>query len=364
MSNQLAKKWTAKDSRPLTLLDGGVGRTLCANGLPTEEGSLFRKIWSAAALAEPKHHEIVIKTHIEFIKSGSQVITTNSYATQPNYYMSAYEKDDYMKIMCEHAKIAAELAQTARKRCEMDGKIKIFGVLGPIGESHQPGVTKTFVESHGRQNCVEAYSKLAEALHEGGIDGFLLETMNYWDEALIALEGLELFLRKLTYQSLPIMLSMEAALRKDNVQPDPKGLGPIYRQNFLTYLKKNPHMNITAFGLNCAAPEDLIASLHGMFDKKTKDDVDLEDELIKQNIGFCVYANLNERAYHNESQGYDRSKDDPNKILRDEKMTFDGHIGYINAIEHILKNFKAVTHIGGCCGTLPDGISSLRARFF
>ena len=41
-------------------------------------------------------------------------------------------------------------------------------------------------------------------------------------------------------------------------------------------------------------------------------DVDLEDELIKQNIGFCVYANLNERAYHNESQGYDRSKDDPN----------------------------------------------------
>ena len=100
----------------------------------------------------------------------------------------------------------------------MDGKIKIFGVLGPIGESHQPGITKTFVESYGnlqpnkktnhpivfitwsislgRQNCVEAYSKLAEALHEGGIDGFLLETMNYWDEALIALEGLELFLRK------------------------------------------------------------------------------------------------------------------------------------------------------------------------
>ena len=137
----------------------------------------------------------------------------------------------------------------------MDGKIKIFGVLGPIGESHQPGITKTFVKSYGnfkiccqkfsqlaeifsevltfscphwttdsrnlvktqvfrdkyvtplffttiwlvslgRQNCVEAYSKLAEALHEGGIDGFLLETMNYWDEALIALEGLELFLRK------------------------------------------------------------------------------------------------------------------------------------------------------------------------
>ena len=33
-------------------------------------------------------------------------------------------------------------------------------------------------------------------MFEGGIDGFLLETMNYWDEALMALEGVELFFRK------------------------------------------------------------------------------------------------------------------------------------------------------------------------
>ena len=63
-------------------------------------------------------------------------------------------------------------------------------------EAENPFGLVTWPISLGRQNCVEAYSKLAEALHEGGIDGFLLETMNYWDEALIALEGLELFLRK------------------------------------------------------------------------------------------------------------------------------------------------------------------------
>ena len=54
---------------------------------------------------------------------------------------------------------------------------------------------KAFLIS-GRQNCVDAYSKIAEALFQGGIDGFLLETMNYWDEALMALEGVELFFRK------------------------------------------------------------------------------------------------------------------------------------------------------------------------
>lgn len=42
---------------------------------------------------------------MDFIKAGSQIITTNSYATQPNYYMSAYGKDAYMKIMYEHAKV-------------------------------------------------------------------------------------------------------------------------------------------------------------------------------------------------------------------------------------------------------------------
>ena len=72
-------------------------------GMRGEKTQIFR------TLAEPKHHEIVIKTHIEFIKSGSQVITTNSYATQPNYYMSAYEKDEYMRIMCEHAKVGENL---------------------------------------------------------------------------------------------------------------------------------------------------------------------------------------------------------------------------------------------------------------
>ena len=64
------------------------------------------------------------------------------------------------------------------------------------------------------------------------------------------------------------MVSMEAALRTDDRVPDPNTLGPAYRDNFLAYLKLNPHMNIICFGLNCASPEDLIASLNGMFTKK------------------------------------------------------------------------------------------------
>ena len=102
---------------------------------------------------------------------------------------------------------------------------------------------------------------------------------------------------------------MGAGLRKDDRIPDPKRLGPIYRDKFLAYLDKNPHMKITCFGLNCAAPEDLIESLNGMFAKKKKDDMDFQKELEERQIGFCVYANLNDRRNVHIS-GYDRNKDD------------------------------------------------------
>ena len=79
--------------------------TTLIKGLPTEDGTLFKKIWAAAALVDPQYHELIVKTHMDFIESGSQIISTNSYATQPNYYMSAFEKEDYMRLMCEHAKV-------------------------------------------------------------------------------------------------------------------------------------------------------------------------------------------------------------------------------------------------------------------
>ena len=44
----------------------------------------------------------------------------------------------------------------------------------------------------GSKFCIAFYQKLASALHEGGVDGFLLESMNCWDEAYFALEGVKI----------------------------------------------------------------------------------------------------------------------------------------------------------------------------
>ena len=43
----------------------------------------------------------------------------------------------------------------------------------------------------GSTFCVDTYQKLAKALFDGGVDGFLLESLNCWDEVYYALEGVK-----------------------------------------------------------------------------------------------------------------------------------------------------------------------------
>ena len=68
-----------------------------------------------------------------------------------------------------------------------------------IGKCLQQSVTK------GVSAGPMTYAAIAEALYQGGIDGFLLETMNYWDEALMALQGVEKFIKKVRIYTSNLM---------------------------------------------------------------------------------------------------------------------------------------------------------------
>ena len=59
------------------ILDGGMGQMLIAKGLKPR-GTL----WSATALIEKKYHELVVDTHLDFIKSGAEVITTSNFSAR------------------------------------------------------------------------------------------------------------------------------------------------------------------------------------------------------------------------------------------------------------------------------------------
>ena len=107
LKDQSMGKWVASTmDKKMVLMDGSIGRQMCLNGLPHGEGTLFTKIWSAAALADPKYNNLVIKAHMDYIEAGSQIITTNSYGTQPHYYEDAFGEETYEELMLNHAKVA------------------------------------------------------------------------------------------------------------------------------------------------------------------------------------------------------------------------------------------------------------------
>ena len=57
------------------ILDGGMGQQILAKGLKPK-GSL----WSGTALIDKNYHQMVIDSHLDFIKSGADVIVTNNFA--------------------------------------------------------------------------------------------------------------------------------------------------------------------------------------------------------------------------------------------------------------------------------------------
>ena len=59
----------------IRILDGGMGQELLSKGLKPK-GSL----WSATALINEKYHQLIIDAHLDFIKSGADVIVTNNFA--------------------------------------------------------------------------------------------------------------------------------------------------------------------------------------------------------------------------------------------------------------------------------------------
>ena len=59
------------------ILDGGMGQELLARGMKTK-GTL----WSASALLDENYHDLLLNTHLDYIKAGAEVIVTTTFATR------------------------------------------------------------------------------------------------------------------------------------------------------------------------------------------------------------------------------------------------------------------------------------------
>ena len=92
--------------KKIRILDGGMGQELLARGMKPN-GTL----WSANALLQEKYHQLLLDTHVDFIKAGAEAIVTTTFTTRKERL-----KDNNVEDKFEYLnKKAGEIAQDAKK---------------------------------------------------------------------------------------------------------------------------------------------------------------------------------------------------------------------------------------------------------
>jgi|TARA_B100000809_G_C15117516_1_gene523015 homocysteine S-methyltransferase len=158
----------------LSLLDGAIGSELILRG-----ETLPPHIWSAEVnLSNP---DLLLNIYKEYINAGSNYITTNTFRTTTR----AYKKTGLSTIQAnEIAKKSMHSAISIAKR-SANKSIKILGSIAPLEDCYSPQLFP------GVENAKNEFSIIAKWLKEGGIDGYILETMNNITETQICLEVIQ-----------------------------------------------------------------------------------------------------------------------------------------------------------------------------
>lgn len=156
----------ASNKDQITILDGGTGRELEAQG-----ASIDPPLWSANALySDP---DIVKNVHKSFIAAGAGVITTNTYAITQYHLNNANKVDDQLKLL----DLAYQQAHQARS--ETNPKVRIAACLPPLSESYRADLVQD------DDLLEQEYTLLIDQAIKHSADILLGETLSQAKEARI-----------------------------------------------------------------------------------------------------------------------------------------------------------------------------------
>ncbi len=167
----------------ITVLDGGMGAELL------RRSGRRTPLWSAQALLDDPDE--VVRTHLDYIAAGAQIITTNSYSTVPSYLQTAGLEKRYVELTA----LAGQLAR--RAVTESGADVLVAGALPPLSESYRPDLVPP------ADVAGPIYAAMTAAL-EPHIDLFLCETMSSADEARNAASAAQ---QTAAGRNLPIFVS-------------------------------------------------------------------------------------------------------------------------------------------------------------
>jgi homocysteine S-methyltransferase len=283
-----------------------MGQELLARGMEPN-GTL----WSANALLQEKYHQLLLDTHIDFIKAGAEVIVTTTFTTR-----KVRLKDNNVEDKFEYLNHkAGEIAQKAKK---LYPNVLVAGGLPPQYLTYEADTRKD-------EEIRENFSSQAQILNSY-VDFFYFDVLSSVKEFQIAIDCIKDF-------NKPYLIG--AHISEGTSLPSGEKISKI-----ITDIK---HEKLLGIILSCISPENYELNLN-------------EIKNLGIPFGFKLNAFVKTNPKPNYTGAYKNSKTgNPNEFLGQRKdLTPD-------KMAEIAKKFKdaGATILGGCCETRPSHIKAM-----
>lgn len=264
-------------------------------------------IWGASALLHKKYHKTVIKTHLDFIEAGAEVIVTNSFGSRKRRLIENNLEKKYKNLN----RLAGKLAKDAVKKSKKN--ILIAGSLPPQNFTYFADLGKDlkFIKDNfkSQANCLKPF-----------VDFFYLDVMSSYKECNIAINAI-LPLKK------EILIGIH--LRKGGKLPS--------GESFISVVKKLEKYKPLGVLASCVSVEDVSKVIKNI-------------NKIKIPFGFKI------NAFEHIPAGWKPDSNNPKVQLGKRKDLTPKK--FLNICKKFNKSGAKI--IGGCCEIKPSHIKALK----
>jgi len=290
------------------ILDGGMGQELLAKGLKAK-GSL----WSATALIEKKYHQLVVDAHLDFIKSGADVIVTNNFSARRTRMIQNKVEEHFNYANEKAGELALKAKEISKKNVLIAGSL--------------PGQNDTYVLDQRDKKIIEKGFHDQAKLIKPFIDFFYLDVLCGTKECELALNVVE-------KMNLPVLVGLH--VKKNGKLPS--------NENISEVVEKCKNKNWLGIILACVSPEIIEKTI---------------DEVKQLDIPFGYKANLWKTEepvpVHKFSSPSDEIGTNPAKVMGTREDYTD--VMFLEFSKKMIS--KGATILGGCCETKPSHINKI-----
>ena len=261
-------------------------------------------------LSIENYHELLLNTHLDYIKSGADVICTNTFTTRRVRLRDNGVEDKFEYLN----KKAGEIAKKAQEKYPL---IKIAGELPPQNFTYEADNRETDL-------ITKSFNEQAKILNPY-VDFFILHVISSIREFECAIEAIKEFKK-------PYLIGIH--ISEGTKLPSGEKISDI---------KKVFDENLLGVILTCISPENFEQNFN---------------ELKNLNIpcGFKFNAFETTQPKDGYTASYGKSNGNPNEFLGQRKDLTP------EVIAKIAKKFKEIgaTMLGGCCETTPAHIEAIK----